>query len=759
MLSDWAEQGPISLHHVNLKRFGRMFWVGSKLITNVDQSRDLETNVIKWRYPSGQLSSPPELPPYLKKVYDLKPVLGIPSDEEVIGIHAVIRVANQVVDVQDMGDPTLLARLSEHLFNVQMAKYWSKYLGGMFPENTMYIPPVLPAHLIQLAPVAGAPSEQEVIQVQSAIRDHLKYGSSSSMFDLRVDMELSQYLFDIQMARYTQRARQSHVSSIPPETTSLGSTRIIERTADVVDESGTATNNARTGAEAFELDRQVHVVSDSSVHDAIERSNRLAEQANQLARRSNQLIERSNQIAERSNQLMERSTQPAEQSNRLAKKFNEFFEKFNEHLEVSNQLAAESANYAERIGDVLENINRVLVKVQHAIIRMHKGDTKFAVDCLVNENGEIPGASETVGRWDLKSLSEDCAGKANARIPIVVDGVERNIRFPDTNSLKVSGVPEMHDPSLSMKLADHLFNVQMARYRSRHSCITFPSDTAYTPPEPPSHISVHLKPVSGAPSDDEIMQVQDAIQTYQELRRVPSMFGTHMNMKLSQHLFDLQMARYMECAEGFHSGPGLEETAESERPTRVVEPAPNTTQDPIVAANNAGTGANAIAANSTLLPVPGLNVHELMERSNQLAERFNKLLERSNELAERRNQPADYSNSQPGTQGFSQILERLTQLVEQSYRPAERSDRLAERFNELLGCFNQLLEQSHQPTQRANDLAAQANQLAEGFNQSTERSNQLSKRANEFRKEIAGLLGNINQVLVGIQHAIIRVSA
>lgn len=36
---------------------------------------------------------PPKLPEYLKTVYDLKPIVGVPSDEEVKGIHTVIRAA------------------------------------------------------------------------------------------------------------------------------------------------------------------------------------------------------------------------------------------------------------------------------------------------------------------------------------------------------------------------------------------------------------------------------------------------------------------------------------------------------------------------------------------------------------------------------------------------------------------------------------------------------------------------------------------
>jgi hypothetical protein len=47
---------------------------------------------------AGQVCTPPDLPPYLKKVYELKPIAGAPNNEELMGIHAVIRVASRVVD-------------------------------------------------------------------------------------------------------------------------------------------------------------------------------------------------------------------------------------------------------------------------------------------------------------------------------------------------------------------------------------------------------------------------------------------------------------------------------------------------------------------------------------------------------------------------------------------------------------------------------------------------------------------------------------
>ncbi|KAH7335846.1 hypothetical protein B0J17DRAFT_56042 [Rhizoctonia solani] len=326
---------------------------------------------------------------------------------------------------------------------------------------------------------------------------------------------------------------------------------------------------------------------------------------------------------------------------------------------------------------------------------------------------------------------------------------------------RVSGVPEMHDPDLHMKLVDHLFSVQMARYRSRYSLITFPSDATYTPPALPSHVSVNLESVSGAPSDDEMKKVQDAMQMYQELRRFPSLFDAHLNMELSQHLFDLQMARYIRVAG--ESPPSLVPpvTTAPEIPTRAEERLPSAIDEASRATNNAGAGSDATGVQ----PTPSIDIRELMERSNQLAERFNQLLERSNELTERCSQPPEQPRSQSYSELFHQVLNRLAQAVEQSHQPAQQPNQLDERFNQLLERFSQLLEQAAQPAKKANELAERsnefanrANQLTEQLSQSHKRSNQLSEQANITWEKVGSTLRNMNRMLMRIQHAIVRVS-
>ncbi|EUC55109.1 laminin domain protein, partial [Rhizoctonia solani AG-3 Rhs1AP] len=153
-------------------------------------------------YPPNQTILPPDLPPYLKSVHKLEPIVGAPNDDQLIGILSVIRVAQKAIEIPGMGDHILICRLSEYLFDAQMARYRSNHYATTFPESTTYTPPTLPAHFpVLLEPVNGAPSEEELLKVQDAIRLYHQFSNVPTMFDPQVNMELSQYLFDIQMGK------------------------------------------------------------------------------------------------------------------------------------------------------------------------------------------------------------------------------------------------------------------------------------------------------------------------------------------------------------------------------------------------------------------------------------------------------------------------------------------------------------------------------------------------------------------------------
>ncbi|CAE6377717.1 unnamed protein product [Rhizoctonia solani] len=412
-------------------------------------------------YPPGQVCYPPELPTYLKHVHDLRPILGVPQDPELIGIHSVIYAANRVSGVPGMHDPCLFMKLSDHLFSVQMARYRSKHSLITFPSNATYRPPTLPTHVaVQLEAVVGDPSDEEIMKVQDAMRTYQNLSSVPSMFDPRVHMELSQHLFDIQMARHMRVAGEIQPSLEPQARARLEILIPVEIPLNTAEEIPGTTNNAGTGGNVAGVHQPPLLAAGFDVRDLMERSNQLAkqfnhaldrftqlagqtyssrEQSNNLSERFNQLLERFDQVVEQSNQSAQQTNQLAEYSNQLNERSNKLFEQllptlgqpnqlgermtslldgFNQHLQRSNELSEKSNNISdqlnqltersnqlskqaseplERLEGVMKNINRVLVGVQHAIVRNHKGNSLYALDCLVNEAGEVPEVSKLTG--------------------------------------------------------------------------------------------------------------------------------------------------------------------------------------------------------------------------------------------------------------------------------------------------------------------------------------------------------------------------
>ncbi|EUC58430.1 hypothetical protein RSOL_251940 [Rhizoctonia solani AG-3 Rhs1AP] len=108
----------------------------------------------------------------------------------------------------------------------------------------------------------------------------------------------------------------------------------------------------------------------------------------------------------------------------------------------------------------------------------------------------------------------------------------------------VSNVPALYDSQLSTQLAQYLFTVQMAVYRNEYLLNVFPGENTYTPPPIPSHIPISLEPVVGAPSDEELDAAHSAVRTLENLANSP-FFDSGLNIKLSQHVFNIQFARYI----------------------------------------------------------------------------------------------------------------------------------------------------------------------------------------------------------------------
>ncbi|CUA74844.1 hypothetical protein RSOLAG22IIIB_05741 [Rhizoctonia solani] len=122
-----------------------------------------------------------------------------------------------------------------------------------------------------------------------------------------------------------------------------------------------------------------------------------------------------------------------------------------------------------------------------------------------------------------------------------------------------------------MQLSQHLFGAQMAVYQAEYSKSLLPGDqSVYLPPALPSHIPFTLERVVGVPSDEDIKTTQNAVRDVDSLAVNPRLFDADLSMKLSQHLFNLQFARYTHSsAQGnFVSDSEIEESLSVPRPTQ-----------------------------------------------------------------------------------------------------------------------------------------------------------------------------------------------
>ncbi|KAL5640044.1 hypothetical protein ACGC1H_007370 [Rhizoctonia solani] len=148
--------------------------------------------------------TPPALPAHLASIYDLKPITGQPTNDEVKIIHAAIRAVSAEAQIPQLCNPELLLQLSQHLFSVQMAVYRSAYPLSILPKDNTYAPPSLPTHIpITLKPVTGSPSNEQLKTAQDAMRIVESRGFGP-LFDPDLNMHLSQHLFNLQLARYIQ---------------------------------------------------------------------------------------------------------------------------------------------------------------------------------------------------------------------------------------------------------------------------------------------------------------------------------------------------------------------------------------------------------------------------------------------------------------------------------------------------------------------------------------------------------------------------
>ncbi|CAE6505045.1 unnamed protein product [Rhizoctonia solani] len=152
----------------------------------------------------------------------------------------------------------------------------------------------------------------------------------------------------------------------------------------------------------------------------------------------------------------------------------------------------------------------------------------------------------------------------------------------------VAHVPTLYDHDLAIRLSQHLFGVQMAVYRVTYSTTILPGDrSVYVPPALPSHIPGILREVVGVPSEEEIKLAHGALRSAENLVISPHLFDANLSMKLSQHFFNLQFARYMHDSA---AGCFVSESEPEELQTTVAQPNQGAQKDPSVVHENSELG-------------------------------------------------------------------------------------------------------------------------------------------------------------------------
>ncbi|KAJ1300413.1 hypothetical protein OPQ81_005233 [Rhizoctonia solani] len=198
----------------------------------------------------------------------------------------------------------------------------------------------------------------------------------------------------------------------------------------------------------------------------------------------------------------------------------------------------------------------------------------------------------------------------------------------------MSTVPALYDHKLSTQLAQYLFAVQMAVYRNEFPSTISPGENTYTPPSIPSHIPISLEPVFGASSDKELESAGGAVRTLEGLAHSP-FFDATLSIKLSQHLFNIQFARYMKDLNQGHfiqrttSSPSPHQANENEPPIFVSSPPndPSAQQEfqevPIILGTSVATTMQErpqSQASSTIVPESGDKLDQVCEAQHETNE-------------------------------------------------------------------------------------------------------------------------------------------
>ncbi|CAE6475624.1 unnamed protein product, partial [Rhizoctonia solani] len=436
-------------------------------------------------------------------------------------------------------------------------------------------------------------------------------------FDSALSVKLSQHLFNIQFARYIQDSNQGHFTQKP----------------------------ANFPASSQQNENEPPIVTPNIPSDSVD-------QAVPQDAGSTGLGSTAPAPAQAAFSGNTAAPTPISQSNNDMDRLG--LAHFDQRLEETNQL--------------LKTISRTLFSTHFNVQRGYGAGGRYHSYLTMNNKGElpsvrnlpivIPGSSSTLQGAITKQALADYLNFYDIGTDLIEEDTGDIKADRDADAQKVlahylwfghppaSQVPALHDHKLSTQLAQYLFTIQMAVYRNEYPSNVFPVENIYAPPSVPSHIPISLEPVIGSPSDDQLESVHGAVRTLEGLAHSP-FYDTTFGIKLSQHLFNIQFARYIQDSnQGHFTQKPANLTASSQQnedePPIATSNPPSDNVAQIVPQDPVSTGLSSSApipsqvtllGNTTAEPAPGLqstnDINKLdLARSDQRSEETNQLLKK-----------------------------------------------------------------------------------------------------------------------------------
>ncbi|KAF8598003.1 hypothetical protein BDV93DRAFT_512903 [Ceratobasidium sp. AG-I] len=519
-------------------------------------------------------------------INEARKILGSDSN----GGERISRLITSGTIVPDLCDPSLSMELAQHLFDVQMsrpcmppkiksstdglsisARHRDKYNVHLFPSNNTYAPPNLPSHInVTLQPINGTPSDDEVKSVQVALRasENLASFCTEGRHAAR-DVLLS--------AEPTQGGPAESVSAPAEVFSGLEQAAVSEANRTGQLDSG-AKRVSKWDRLIWGEKKPAGLLDGTS--GVFESPKVLGNQLNEPRADVQDTLKGA--LKDALKERLETFTQTMiKLHSHTARGYNSgggyaYYHIVNKNGEVPTDCEVpreqDTGGYRYWGNASVNTLARYLQFYNIGI------DLLEDVLCSYDEAGQIQALhwkqTDELGHVPLANESGGCAisiGCHPTIAPITTRMVQVN--SPRANAMSaiytppelptylagafdlkaIAGIPTDEEVKLIHSViraventshAHHLFEVQMARYKSKYS---FPmiSDITYTPPELPSHVNITLEPIINAPSDDQIRLAQAALRFSESMASVPSIYDADLSMKLSQHLFDLQLARYI----------------------------------------------------------------------------------------------------------------------------------------------------------------------------------------------------------------------